>query len=570
MHLLNIGKAQADQGSRVKTLEQLANVIDARKELNITTIKRFVVGDPKNAIVDYVYQNRIDAVVMGTHGRTGFAHMTMGSVAESVVRNAPCPVTILGPKDGENATHSQVIDVVAKLIESGLPNDEEESRTIILKSIVEHLRVSSTSAILMFNEVTEQGWVLFQDGVWRVVEGEELLDDLEPIVFNIESETQAIELVRRAACLRATDIHIDPFDANEFVVRLRIDGVLREYCRLDHSVGQHLINQCKTLAGIDQTDPFQTHEGRMRLPQHLCDLEVRLTSAPVPEGQAMALRILDPARIFKPLEELGLSENQLEDVKGMLNREEGLVLVTGPTGSGKSTTVYSMLQSIGGLKQNLVSIEDPVEYSASFVRQISVDPKHGITMVNGLKTLLRMDPDALFIGEIRDPETAEIALRAATGGMYVFTTLHTRDIASAIFSLENFNVLRESIVSHLAGIVNQRLVRQLCHHCKQEFEITKSQSRTFTDAGLQFPAKLYMPGQCSKCNGTGYRDRIGIFEVVTISDEFRASMRELSTPQELLSFIRSHGIWSLRHDALKKVAQGKISLDDAQTACLLS
>jgi type II secretory ATPase GspE/PulE/Tfp pilus assembly ATPase PilB-like protein/nucleotide-binding universal stress UspA family protein len=569
LHLLNVTKDQLDSGQREKALERLGQAIDARSELELETIKSVVVGTPGTEIVDYARQHNVDLIVMGTHGRTGLAHLAMGSVTESVLKNSPCPVTVLGPHEGEDATLPQAIKIVEQVIGKGL-HGEDEGRGKMLKALVSELRITSTSAILMFDELENRGWVKWEKGHWLVTVGDEILDKIDPFPIQSAPDTQAMDLIKRAKKLAATDIHLDPSGVVEYVVRLRIDGNLREYCRLDRSVGEHLINQYKNLAKIDHSEPFHAHEGRVQLPQHLRDLEVRFTSVPVPEGQAVSLRILDPNNVFRPLGELGLSTAALESVQEMLRQGEGLILVTGPTGSGKTTTVYSMLETIGGKERNIVSIEDPVEFMAPFVRQIKVDDRHGLSMANGLRTLLRMDPDVLFIGEIRDPETAAIGFRAASSGRYVLSTLHTRDVAATVTSLRNLGLGDPAIAANITGIVNQRLLRTLCTSCKKKTSISNEQKAAFEKFGLTIPESLYEPAGCSICSGTGYRGRVGVFEVATLDPSIREIIQSAATQDQIAAHLRANHVPDLCSDGLSKAADGLITVEDALSIRWLS
>lgn len=563
LHILNVQKDEQDSVQRARTLERLGRVVDTRSEFELDTTKKVIYGDPGTEIVNYVRDNQIDLVVMGTHGRTGLAHLTMGSVAETVLKNSPCPVTVLGPHDGENATCSNAVEVIERQITAGVSKNKAESRGQLLTALVNELRIPSTTAILLLDELESRKWLEWENESWKVLTGSELLGALEPIETQRSSDTQAIDIIKRACKLRATDIHVDPNGDVEFVVRFRIDGRLREYCRLDRAVGEHLINQCKALAQIEQADPFHAKEGRIQLPQHMKSVEVRLTSVPVPEGQAITLRILDPQKVFLPLGNLGFSESALQSVKEMLRQNEGLILITGPTGSGKTTTVYSMLETIGGSEQNIVSIEDPVEFMAPFVRQISVDAKHDLTMARGLRMLLRMDPDVLFIGEIRDQEAAEIAMRAAGSGKYVFSTLHTRDVASTVTSLQNLGIETNAIASNVVGIVNQRLVRRLCEHCKVAAEISDDQRAVFASENLEAPAMIFEPVGCEHCAGTGHHGRVGVFEVANIDGALRSSAQASDTHEGSETQIPDPNITSLSADALSKVADGVISFADA-------
>jgi type II secretory ATPase GspE/PulE/Tfp pilus assembly ATPase PilB-like protein/nucleotide-binding universal stress UspA family protein len=566
LHLVHVGKNQLDSRAKETALNRIANSIDAESELEIRTLHKVLYGAPPDAIAKYARENEIDLVVMGTQGRTGLAHLAMGSVAEGVLRKAPCPVTVIGPHDGENASFSDAMEVLSELLgDDDLSSQKDIGHIEMADELMERLRIPSTSAILMVSELEYRGWILWEDEKWKAIEGPEFVVDEKPFTVNLKPESQAVELIKRARKLRATDIHIDPIRDTETLVRLRIDGQLHEYCRLDHSVGEHLINQYKTMARVDIPDPFRPQEGRLRLPETQNDIEVRLSTVPVISGESIALRILDPQDVMRPLNELGLMESELVNVREMLNSQEGLVLVIGPTGSGKTTTVYSMLETLGGKNRNIVSIEDPVEFTAPFVRQVSVDPKHGLTMESGLRTLLRMDPDVLFLGEIRDLEAADIALRAAASGKYVFSTLHTRDIASTVSAMADFGLKQSSIAANLTGIINQRLVRRLCCECKQATEVPRSAAGVFKELDMPVPDVLFEPVGCPACRGRGYRGRVGIFETCAVNGALREVFATSSSKDQLAESIKSAGHRTLRQDAMAKLSLGQIDLLEANS-----
>lgn len=565
LHLVHVGKEKGNSTANESALNKLAASIDAETELSTVTKKTVLFGMPANAIVEYARENDIDLIVMGTHGRTGLAHVTMGSVAEDVLRNSPCPVTVLGPRDGENATVGNAMEVVKQLIADGWTADRDEGHASMAKELVEKLRVPSMTAILMVSELEHRRWISWENGTWLAIEGDEWADTSEPFTINLKPESQAVELIKRALKLRSTDVHIDPIGDAEYLVRLRIDGQLNEYCRLDRTVGEHLVNQFKSMARVDIADPFHPTEGRVSLPASLAKIEVRLSSVPVSEGQAMALRILDPEKVMRPLGDLGFLKSDFVNVGKMLNSGEGLILVTGPTGSGKTTTVYSMLETIGGESRNIVSIEDPVEFTVPFVRQVGVDSKHDLNMSSGLRTLLRMDPDILFIGEIRDKDAGEIAMRAAASGKYVFSTLHTRDVAGTISSLDDLGLQRRSIAANLTGIINQRLIRKLCTKCREAIPVGGDMKAEYDELNLQLPDVLFEAKGCDSCSGRGYHGRIGVFETCVFDHSLRLAVSEGQSKSEIASRLKNAGIQSLRADALTKAASGEIGFRDANS-----
>jgi type II secretory ATPase GspE/PulE/Tfp pilus assembly ATPase PilB-like protein/nucleotide-binding universal stress UspA family protein len=456
-------------------------------------------GDPATEIVQLGRRLPADLIVMATTGRTGWRRLLVGSVAEAVIREATCPVLTLKPSTAGATSTEAVFEPLAVPAE-------------------------------------------FTEGA-------------------MADRSNAAELIRRAVAARATDVHFDPVgDAVE--VRFRIDGRLERYCRLHAEVGHALIAQLKILAELDIADPFHPQEGRLTLAEPARGVEIRMTKVPVVGGESVSLRLLDQSQVLRPLDSLGVTSEPLSWLQAMLRLGEGLVLITGPSGSGKSTTAYSMVYTLDDGARNIVTMEDPVELRIPGFRQMSVDPKHGVTMTSGLRSLLRMDPDIVLIGEIRDAETAGIAMRAASSGKYVFSTLHTRDVASTITALRDLQADNRSLAGNLAGIISQRLVRRLCIHCRRGVEVDDAQRQLFLDAGVQAPATLFQSVGCAKCHHRGYQGRIGVFEVALMTPPLRELVESGHSEAELRDVLRTHGTTSLLTDGLKKVAEGITSLGE--------
>jgi type II secretory ATPase GspE/PulE/Tfp pilus assembly ATPase PilB-like protein/nucleotide-binding universal stress UspA family protein len=496
LHVVHVVRAgaqspEAAADERRRCLERIGRSIDVDTDLAVEIVKDVLHGMPHAAIVAYARGHGIDLIVMGTHGRTGLSRLALGSVAQRVLRDAPCPVFVVRDR-GDDAA-----DVV--------------------------------------------------------------FEEVRPLV----PESPAIDLVERARRLFATDVHIDPAGEGTYSVRMRIDGKLTEYCTLESDVAVHLVNRLKTLANLDIAAPFHPLEGRLRLPEGLTDIEVRITTAPVAGGEAVSLRILVRSRVFLPLENLGLSPAALETIRAMVRSVEGLVVVTGPTGSGKTTTVYSILESIASEERNMVSIEDPVELAVPFIRQMSVDERHGITLAGGLRTILRMDPDVVFVGEIRDAETAAVAMQAANSGRYVLSTMHARSMASTITAFADLRVDRRSLAGNLSGVINQRLVRRLCMGCRREVPVADRQRTVFEEAGVDVPRLLYEPGGCPQCRLSGYHGRIGIFEVGRMSPDIRVAIHAGEGDRRLQDILAAAGVRPLIVDALAKIGDGVVDFDEA-------
>jgi type II secretory ATPase GspE/PulE/Tfp pilus assembly ATPase PilB-like protein/nucleotide-binding universal stress UspA family protein len=580
LHLLHIvappgvlAQAEPEADRVLHARQRLDQQLDPHAVVKLCVERAIETGTPHRIICDYARQHNIDLIVMGTRGRTGLAYVALGSVAEKVLREAPCPVLVVRPDHGDD-----LLNLARCLLPdefgASLAGEYGESRATLKGRLMRMLNITDQAAATLVERLQTEQSLIWEDsegqgasqprmGVWQIRSSNPSTQDTIPDFRRTRDESPAIDLIQRALALRATDIHIDPAGP-EYSVRLRIDGHLERYCNLQGDVADHLIQQYKTLARLDIADPFHPQEGRLRLVPELADIEARLTTSPVAGGQSVALRLFERESVFRPLDRLGLSERSLGQIDQILQRGEGLVLVTGPTGSGKTTTVYSMLESIGHSDKNIVAIEDPVEYPARFIRQMEVDPRHGITMTSGLRTLLRMDPDIVFLGEIRDAEAAEIAMRAASSGKYVFTTLHTRDVASTVTAILDLGIDRRSLAANLTGIISQRLLRRLCPQCRQEAKLRDKDRDLFTQHGIDPPAQLFEPAGCPACRGKGFRGRIGVFEVALADAELTQLITSGATEHQIREQIRQTGTASLTTDALTKAACGLTSLDEAR------
>ena len=469
-----------------------------------------IMGDPVSTIVRVAEEEHVDLIVMGTIGRTGVKRMLLGSVAEEVVRRAPCPVLTLKS-----------------------PSPEEASR----KTRAEAVRS------------------------WPAVEPQSSDVEVAGNLPEEDADNPALSLLARAVKARASDIHLDP-QGDELLVRFRVDGRMRDYCKMSRAIGHSVATQLKLMANLDIADPFHPKEGRLTLPETFQGIDVRITAVPVAIGEAISLRLLSHDRLVRPLQHLGLTTDALKLVQRMLGHGEGIVLVTGPTGSGKTTTMYSMLRALDDGSRNIVSIEDPVEFVTPSFRQLAVDLRHGITMTSGLKTLLRLDPDVVFVSEIRDVEAADTAMRAASSGKYVFTSLHTRDVASTITALRDLHIDNRSLGGNLTGIISQRLIRRLCRECCRTENPTAAEADSFSRHGIVIPQEIGRPVGCPRCLNTGYYDRVGVFEVVIPEKDILHTIENGGSEEELRSAIRSHGACSLERDALEKVAEGITSMEE--------
>lgn len=365
---------------------------------------------------------------------------------------------------------------------------------------------------------------------------------------------------------RASDIHIEPF-ADHLRIRFRIDGILNDHCHLSMEDHSALVTALKIRADIDIAERRLPQDGRFNISGPDFDLDVRCATIGTIYGETMNLRLLDPEIMRKSHKDLGFDAQTILRLQVLCSRPNGMILLTGPTGSGKTTTLYSLIQNMDSDRSNIMTIEDPVEYNLPGVNQIQVNPQAGMTFERGLRSILRQDPDVIFVGEIRDRETAEIATRAAITGHSVLSTLHTGDALSAIIRLADMGVEAYLIAAALSGVCAQRLLRVLCPHCKSARPLTEGESMIYLDMGLKVPEIVYEPVGCPACVG-GYKGRTVVLEVIEVDALLRENIRkDLSTigGQRMRENLGQEGIFPA---GLKLVTQGRTSLQELLRVCM--
>jgi general secretion pathway protein E len=356
---------------------------------------------------------------------------------------------------------------------------------------------------------------------------------------------------------RASDIHIEP-KRNTSMVRLRIDGVLHTIYNLPKAVHVHpaIVSRIKTLSRLDIAEKRRPQDGRIKVSQDKKDAEIRVSTIPVAFGEKVVMRILDPDIMFQDLTDIGFSHESLKTYNNFVKSPHGIILVTGPTGSGKSTTLYSTLKNIATPEKNVVTVEDPVEMVHEDFNQIAVQPAIDVTFATILRNILRQDPDIIMIGEIRDLDTASYAIQAALTGHLVFSTLHTNDAISAITRLVDLGVQPFMISSTLLGAMAQRLVRKICPDCTEKFTMKGQELRGFGFAAPKDKYTLQRGTGCRQCRGTGYLGRCGIFEIFPMSDRLKKMVVANKSSSELIKVAKQEGMKTLREDAWDKVLQG--------------
>lgn len=361
---------------------------------------------------------------------------------------------------------------------------------------------------------------------------------------------------------RASDVHIEP-KRDVSLIRMRIDGVLHTVYQLPKNVHSAIISRIKNLSRLDMAEKRRPQDGRIKTDKEGVEVEIRLSTIPVAFGEKVVMRIMDPDILFQDLEKLGFTSTDLIRYNKFITMPHGIVLVCGPTGSGKSTTLYSTLRDLYTPEKNITTIEDPIEMVHENFNQIAVQPVIGITFATILRNILRQDPDIIMIGEMRDLETAENAVQAALTGHLVLSTLHTNDAPSSIIRLLDLGVPSFLIQSTLVGIMAQRLVRKICNHCMKSFEMETTELRAMgLDVEQNGRIKLYRGKGCQRCRGTGYYGRTGIFEVIPYSESLKKMTTAKTDVKAIAAQAKAEGMIMLRENALLKLLEGKTTYQE--------
>jgi general secretion pathway protein E len=361
---------------------------------------------------------------------------------------------------------------------------------------------------------------------------------------------------------RASDIHIEPKRSHS-QIRLRIDGILHNIHRMPRSVNAAIASRIKTLSRMDIAEKRRPQDGRIKTRFQGRDIELRVSTMPVAFDEKIVIRILDRATLVQSIEELGFAREEAHQYQNFISKSNGIILITGPTGSGKTTTLYSTLDKLATEEVNIMTIEEPIEMLHEQLNQIAVQPNVGLNFASALRNIVRQDPDIIMVGEIRDYDTVENAIHAALTGHLVFSTLHTNDAPSAIARLVDMGAEPFLVESTLIAVLAQRLVRKICNNCRQPYTLTKNDA-----IALNLPledmqaAQLFYGAGCSRCRGTGYHGRIAVFEVMPISNEIRHLIHNNSSAQDIKTMARKSGMHTLRESALAKLQAGITTVEE--------
>ena len=411
---------------------------------------------------------------------------------------------------------------------------------------------------------------LNKDFVYNLVSKEEKLKkgiNQEPVVDLVDS------FLFQAIKYAASDVHLEQTQ-DDMRVRYRIDGILYDQKTIPKEQGLAVISRLKILSSLDIAEKRIPQDGKFRIKinrklftQDAGDfIDMRVSTFPSIYGEKMVVRILDQAENCIHLDKLGMNPSTLAELYSVIDRPQGFFLVTGPTGSGKTTTLYSILSHLNNAERNIITMEDPVEYNLDGITQSQINEKAGFTFRKGLRSILRQDPDVVMVGEIRDKQTAQTAIEAALTGHLVLSTLHTNDSIGAVTRLLDMGVEPFLINASLSGILAQRLVRKLCSECKQEDFITVQEKQNLENKNIDLNKfnleKIYRPSGCSKCFDLGYKSRTGIFELLKIDDQLRDLIMKRASTQEIKNYAIKNNIKFIVEDGLEKIEKGLISLEE--------
>jgi general secretion pathway protein E len=463
---------------------------------------------------------------------------------------------------------SMTDDYVVVVIADPLNHTPIDDLRLIFKKEIKVMITSPLHLQEAINKVYERSQTSLIEGL-EDTSGEELTYDLNEPVDLLDSgddEAPIIRLVNsllfRAVKEKASDIHIEPYE-KEVAVRFRIDGILYDVFKTAKKFHASISSRVKVMADLDIAEKRLPQDGRIKIKIAGKDIDIRLSTVPTSHGERLVMRILDKSNVLLELPDLGFMGKVLDDINTLINKKHGIFLVTGPTGSGKSTTLYACLSRIRSVESNIITVEDPVEYQLQGVGQIQVNPKIDLTFASGLRAILRQDPDIIMVGEIRDQETAEIAIDAALTGHLVLSTLHTNDAPGAVTRLIDMGIEPFLVSSSILGVIGQRLIRKVCIYCREayipndvelgELGITRDVLKKFT---------VYRPKGCEKCSSTGYMGRTVASELMIISDKVRELILSGTDSGTIKKEAIKEGMVTVRQNAVSKVLQGVTTIEE--------
>ena len=466
-----------------------------------------------------------------------------------VIANTLLPsgkINLVHRKDTSIAAIAEAQRMVGFIDQLTMENDQDFNR--LLGQYFESNRETS------FNEAGKIGGELnLSDVASELSEPEDLLesDDDAPIIRLINA------LITEAIKENASDIHVEPFETR-LSIRFRVDGVLREVLEPPRQIASLLCSRIKVMAQLDIAEKRLPQDGRIALKVANRPVDIRVSTLPSGHGERVVMRILDKQAGRLDLTSLGMAADVEKRLSSLIQKPNGILLVTGPTGSGKTTTLYAVLSAINDTKRNILTVEDPIEYDLDGIGQTPVNNKVDMTFAKGLRAILRQDPDVVMVGEIRDSETAQIAVQASLTGHLVLSTLHTNSAVGAITRLQDMGVEPFLLSSTLLGVVSQRLVRSLCRDCRSELRLTDAEYEEYSIPADQL---IYQAEGCANCLQTGYRGRSGIYELIEVDDHLSTMIHDQQSQNKIEQYCRTKSA-SIRDDGIRKVISGGTTLDE--------
>jgi len=443
---------------------------------------------------------------------------------------------------------ANALDNVSKMV--GLPVQAAVATRAAITAVIDIAYEQRTTVI---EEVVEE---LDSQNIDELADEAAASNDLLDVVNRPPVIRLVNDILFRALQLRASDIHVHPYEA-KIQIRYRVDGILYDTLSLNRNVLPLIVSRIKVMAGMDIAERRMPQDGRCSVRLGQREIDLRVSTVPTSYGERSVLRLLDKSTGLFALDQLGLWTGDLERFDSLLNRSHGVIFVTGPTGSGKSTTLYACLNRMNSAEKNIMTIEDPIEYQLEGISQMQVASKKGVTFVNALRHVLRQDPDVIMVGEVRDVETARMAIQSSLTGHLVFSTLHTNDSAGAVSRLLDFGVEPYLVSSSLIAIMAQRLVRKVCPDCRRAYQPTQRELRELGIAEMPSDeAKFYVGAGCEKCFQTGYRGRTGIYELMMVSEQIQELVYKRETAGTIKKASLNAGMQTLRMDGARKVLGG--------------
>ncbi len=391
-------------------------------------------------------------------------------------------------------------------------------------------------------------------------------EEIESNILNEVNDAPIVRLVdsiiMQAVQSRASDIHIEP-TANSLRIRFRVDGELTDVMKPEKNTHGAIVTRIKIMAKMNIAEKRLPQDGRIEMNEEKRNLDLRVSTIPTIYGEKVVIRVVDNTKFLKKKSELGLSEANIERFEKLLNLKNGIILVTGPTGSGKSTTLYAAMNELNDFRKNIVTVEDPVEYRMENINQIQVNSKSGLTFSRGLRSILRQDPDIIMVGEIRDHETAEMAVRAAITGHLVLSTLHTNDAASSISRLLDMGIKAYLVSAAVKGIIAQRLVRTICPYCEEEYVPTEDELALLSHNAWRIDGNTIKRGQgCRLCNYTGYRGRKAVHEILIVDRHIRQMIFDESKIESINDYSIEQGMRTLQDNCISLIMSGETTIEE--------